>query len=240
MTHRIRSLAVAACGILCALMVTPSTAQAYSCNINRPADPYTSGHYAITSNAVSGVSGVASSILQHDPFYTAHNTTGTNVTVMLANLAATKWAQFGWFKMVVNGSIIRKSGLQYWVTGPNSYFQWFATEPTGVGIWYQVQYETSSMVYDFYYGPSKIHIWSASQYGSFVPGQYQIFGETHDWADQMPGGTGKHVTLNNSNYWTGANHTAHLVTTPINTEQYYGVSNPSTSNYQIWDKSCSS
>lgn len=80
----------------------------------------------------------------------------------------------------------------------------------------------------------------ATYTGSVTPAEYQVFGETHDWVDQMPGGTGTHVVFNNTNYFTGSGHTAHLSTSSI-TSAYsrYGHSGPSSGKYQIWETACS-
>lgn len=194
----------------------------------------TAARYAITSAAISQLTGVSASVTQYDPYYSGYNGTGTNATVMLANSTATSWAQLGWFKSKLDGGVVkREDGLQYWVSPSNNYFKWFTSQPVGNSVWYEVLYEAPT-TWNFFIGGT--YVWGAS--GSFTSDQYQIFGETHDYVDQMPGGTASHVVFLNSNYFTGSGHTAHYVASIIHTDPQFGVSHPSTARYEIWDGAC--
>ena len=190
--------------------------------------------YAITSSAESYLTGVSASITQYDPYYSGFNGTGTNATIMLANSAGTSWAQLGWFKSKLDGgSVKREDGLEFWVSPSNQYFKWFSSEPLGGSTWYEILYAAPA-TYNYFIGGN--FVWSAS--GSFNSDQYQIFGETHDYVDQMPGGAASHVVFSTATFFTGAGHSANYVTSAIHTDPQFGVSNPSTARYEIWDRAC--
>lgn len=69
-----------------------------------------------------------------------------------------------------------------------------------------------------------------------------MFGETHDRADQMPGGTGLHETFRVARYYTGSGFTAHTINSSMWTSNstWYGFSKVAAGSYDIWDKACAS
>lgn len=97
--------------------------------------------------------------------------------------------------------------------------------------WYEILEAGGN--FDFYVGGS-----SVARYSGFTPAGYQMFSETHDRADQMPGVSSNVETFRQSTYWTGANHgTQHTITGGISTDtRYYGGQNLGGGTYYGWDQ----
>lgn len=202
-----------------------------SCNPNRSHDNV--ARYVLTTGVVTGINGLSANILELDPYYSGSNGTGTNATIMLVNTTHSKWAQLGWFKSkIANGSTIkREAGLEFYLGSSQNYFQWFGSKAVQTQTWYEILYDTNK--FDFFVGGSFV-----ATYSGFTPGEYQMFGETHDLADQMPGVSSNVETFRQSIYWTGANHnTQHTITSPISTDtRYYGGQNLGGGTYYAWDR----
>lgn len=213
------------------LMLGASPAAA-SCATGRLHD--NAARYAITSSAKASLTGVSATILEYDPSYSGWNDTGTNATIMLANSAGTKWAQWGWFKSQIqtSGTTRRQVGLEFYVSASDNTFRFWPGRTVGTTTKYRI-YFTSNR-FDFYLND----VGYASYSGIPAPAQYQIFGETHDAADQMPGGYNAPATFTSAKYYTGTSHTAHTVTSSIHTDSLYGVAHPSSGRYEIWDWAC--
>jgi hypothetical protein len=202
-----------------------------SCSFNRGVDHFTA-HRVIAVQTVSGVTKVKSTISEYDPVYTAANTTGTNSTVLLSNSTST-WAQFGWFKsqIITPGVTARNSIAQMCNNcGGHPVNNWWPAQPIGNQTIYEVDYGATG--FGFYRNGQLL----ITVGPSFVPSNYQIFSETHDLQDQMPGGTVLNEFFRFSQYFSaGGWHNA----TPIGTtEPYYGYNNPLGGGYDVWDKSC--
>lgn len=197
----------------------------------------TAARYAITVANITSLTGISSSITEYDPYYSGFNGTGTNATDMLVSWSpSTRWAQLGWFKSTIDGGTTkRESGLEFYLDSSHNYFQWFPAHTVGTNTWYEILYEAPS-TFNFFIAGSFV----ASYTGSFTPTQYQVFGETHDWVDQLPGATNVHVNFVNTDYFTGASHTAHVSTSAITSgvPNQWGVAGPTAGKYQIWDKPC--
>jgi hypothetical protein len=205
-----------------------------SCNPGRtPHDG--AARYAITAATVSSLTGVSSSILEYSPYYSGFNATGTNATVLLVQQSPVqRWAQLGWFKSKIrDGTVRRESGLEFFLSSSQNYFQWWSGRQTGTSTWYEILFEAPS-TFNFFIAGTFV----ASYTGTFTPSEYQVFGETHDRVDQMPGGVNAPVTFIQTNYFTGSGHTTHIATAGISTVSYYGVSNRGGGTYWIWDKAC--
>lgn len=228
---RIRKVGIVALmlGGLLGVVGAPSTVLAYqaSCNPGRSHD--NGARRVITSGVVTGINGVSSNILELDPYYSGVNGTGTNSTIMFANQPGSQWVQLGWFKSKIDGGITkRESGMQV-VVGSN-YFVWFGSRPVQTRTWYEILYEGSS--YNFFVGGSYVATSSA-----FAPYSYQMFSETHDFADQMPGTSSNVETFTSSVYFTGSGHSqSHYMSGSMNSDSaYYGGQSLGSGTFYAWD-----
>lgn len=218
--------------VACSVLLAGASPVRASCATGRPHDD--GARYAITSSAISSLTGVSASILEYDPSYSGYNDTGTNATIMLANSAGTRWAQWGWFKSQLQtpGTTRRQVGLEFYISASDNTFEFWPGRSIGSVTKYRLYYTSSR--YDFYLND----VGYSSHTGNPAPGQYQIFGETHDAADQMPGGYNAPETFTSAKYYTSSSHTSHTVTSAIHTQSIYGADHPSSGAYEIWDWAC--
>ncbi len=184
---------------------------------------------------VSGINGVKSSILELDPFYSGMNGTGTNSTVML-NIGASKWAQLGWFKSKIDGNVVRReTGLEFFLDLAHNYWRWYGARPVQTSTEYEILFDPNNgNKFDFFVAGS---YWLS--FSGFVPTTYELFSETHDLADQMPGVASNVEVFQASGYWTGLNHANyHVMTSAISTDNdtIYGGQRPADGKYYAWDK----
>lgn len=203
-----------------------------SCAPNR--SPHDSAaRYVITAGAVSGINGLQATISHYDPYYTGVNGTGTNMTIMLLSRRTTdQWAQWGWFKSKLhNGSITRETGYEIFVSGSDNLFQFFGSEPAGSND-YRLLWSSAAQYYYFYRNGSLLDM----QPRTFVPNQYQVFGETHDRMDQMPGGSSSRAQFLGTQYRTGTTWTN--VNSAIGADPLFGGTHPTAGRYDIWDNGC--
>lgn len=188
---------------------------------------------------VTDLTGVKAEIEEYDPYYSGVNPAGTNATVMLnRRVSGNHWAQFGWWDSKIGvTNPIRRVGLEFFVSSSDNRFQFWAAQPIGQKTEYRIVYAGGG-VYEFIMSGTHLK----SEAGISTPTEIQIFGETHDRSDQMPGGSNltSRVTVTNSRYMTGATHVFHTVTNNFGTANStsYGFSNPSDGNYEMWDKAC--
>jgi hypothetical protein len=186
--------------------------------------------YAATTGGVTGITGISSSILEYDPYYTGFNATGTNASIMLTLNDISKWAQLGWMKSKIDGGVVRREVfLERFFSSSDNTFQFWPAKPLDTSTWYEILW-TSPSTWDFFVGGT----FYSRLTKTFTPQLYEVFGETHDAVDQMPGGVNKHVTFVNRQYFPGPV----FVTSSIFTNPPYAVSNPSTARYEIWDTAC--
>jgi hypothetical protein len=192
--------------------------------------------WVITTGTVSGINGVKANILELDPYYSGSNHTGTNATVMLVNTAHSKWAQLGMYKSKIqNGSTTtRQAALEFYSSQFVNIFEFFGSRSVQTQTEYEILEDNST--FDFFVaGAFK----SEKQDVYFTPGEYEMFTETHDLADQMPGVNSNPETFRQATYWTGLNHaTAHTITSTISSTdaQYYSGQNLLGGTYYAWDR----
>lgn len=233
---RARGAALASALLVFQLVVASAIPQVVlgACATGRTHD--SSARYVITAGDVSGINGISSSILEYDPNYTGVNSTGTNASVMLVGTSGgTRWAQLGWLKSKLDGGVTRREVfVEFYLSSSQNYFQFWTAKSLGSSTWYEILYGSPS-TWNFFVAGTHYKTFT----GTFTPSQYQVFGETHDYADQMPGGTSNHVTFTNTQYFTGSG-TTHWVTSSIQAVSPYGGSHPSTGRYDIWDTKCAS
>jgi hypothetical protein len=128
--------------------------------------------------------------------------------------------------------------LEFFRSPTDNNYRWFNSEPVGTFTRYAIYYNTSNGEYVFHIDGNIVDAWT----GPFNPDRYWMFGETHDWADQMPGGTNTHEVFKEAYYYTGSSLNQHTQTAPItissNKPVQWGATNPSAGRYEIWDKVC--
>jgi hypothetical protein len=188
--------------------------------------------YVITTAAANATI-MSSSILEYDPYYTAFNRTGTNASVLLVRQGTPfQWAQLGWTKHAQGGPIEREVFTEFFVSPTDNRWQFWPAEPVGTETWYQIQFAAPDR-FDFFVKGA----WRHFEAGMLPPNDVQAFGETHDWADQMPGGVNNHVRFVNTQYYAGGWVT---LTSPLTVHEpsIHAGSNPSLGRYESWDKGC--
>jgi hypothetical protein len=195
----------------------------------------TAARYVATQANITSLSGVSASITEYDPYYSGSNATGTNASFLLLG-GTGQWAQLGWAKSKITGSLSRQSYLEFFRSPTDNNFQWFGARAIGHNTAYRINY-TPPDTYDFLIDG----MWVSQWHGQFSPGTYQMFGETHDFVDQMPGGVNTHEVFSSSKYYTGSGHTSHTQTAGITNNDLplqWGGTHPSSGRYEIWDKPC--
>jgi hypothetical protein len=185
---------------------------------------------------VSGINGVKADILELSPYYSGSNHAGTLSTVMLTNDAHSKWAQLGWYKgKIQDGSTTtRQAALEWYTSSLTNIYYFFGSRAVQTQTEYEILYSGGTNGYfDFFVGG----VYKAEFYG-WTPTEYQVFSETHDRADQMPGVSSNVETFRNSTYWTGLNHsTPHTITGAVSADtRYYGGQNLGGGTYYAWDR----
>lgn len=148
---------------LLAGIASPSTALAIvgSCNPGRPHDPpNTASRFVYTATNVSGVNGVNADILELSPYYSGVNKAGTNGTVMLTKTDLSQWAQLGWYKSKIADSvnIKRQSGIEFYLSRTQNFFEWFASHPVQTQTQYQILEANNN--FDFFIAGKYVSTWS--------------------------------------------------------------------------------
>ncbi len=186
-----------------------------------------------TSGSVSGITGISSSILEKDPVYTGYNSTGTFASDRLVSWSSgAQWAQLGWTKSKLHTGVAERDVfVEFYLSVPQNYWQFWPAKTVGTSTWYEILYGSPS-TFDFYVAGTHYKTFT----GSFTPSQYQVFGETHDWEDQMPGLISSHETFVNTQYFVGS--TSYWVSSSLLYSSPFAGSHPSTGRYDIWDTAC--
>jgi hypothetical protein len=190
------------------------------------------------SGAPSNLTGVGAKIEEYSPFYSAKNNAGTNASLMLFDRNTSFgifWAQLGWSKSQIQtlGTTKRQVFVEWFFNGSPTQEFW-PGEPIGNMTKYEVYY-SSPAYYDFFM--NDVLIWSDSNFYA-APVEYQLFGETHDAVDQMPGEPTNHLAWRDPRYYVGSAYTPHTMAGSVVDEFHTGWfswSHPSTSWYYIWD-----
>jgi hypothetical protein len=181
--------------------------------------------YAGTQGSVSGVNDVASSIREYMPYVYP----GSQVSqwVMLNN-GGTEWAQVGAYQDVTTHYTFE----QHTDNSGHYYTNWWSYNGAGYNG-YEVSFNASTHVFGFYRNGSIL----TSSTQLWNPGSYQLYGETHDQSDQMPGGYNNHSVFIYATY----NHTTSVSSAAgTNQSTWYGATKVGAGDYEIWDKACPS
>lgn len=219
--------------MLVALAALPTVAGAFtgSCTPTRGHDNV--ARHVSTVGGVTGITGVAANILELDPYYSGSNHAGTNSTILLTNGPITKWAQLGWYKAKIQdpNNASRQSALEFYLSSTQNFFSFFGPKPVQTQTEYEILEDNT--YFDFFVGGTYVSEW----YG-FTPLGYQMFSETHDFTDQMPGTSSNVETFRQSRYYTGVDHSGyHTITGAITSEggTAYGYQNQGSGTYYVWD-----
>jgi hypothetical protein len=177
--------------------------------------------------------GVYSYADEYDPYFTGHDNAGTLMSVMLDYWPY--WGQVGWIKKNFGGVQQRQIFVEHVDGWGNNFWQYWAPKPVGNSTQYKIIFNPSNKHFTYYAGGSVLTDLGAN----FNPSRWEIFGETHDKADQFPGGYNIHarfriskVLLYGQSTWANATGAPH---------HYSGVndaSHPYTGEYDVWDIAC--
>lgn len=157
------------------------------------------------------------------------------MSVMLA-YNATYWGQFGWNKHKSGSTFVREIFQEHRDGMGNDFWNTWA----GKTVWTSTNYEIT-------YNPSNKHLdyfVNGSQYSdlgtNWTPNNYQVFSETQDLADQMPGNVTSHallastyVSLHGISGWSApSGDTVHFYS-PTSYATKVGAN-----EYDTWDTNC--
>ena len=178
---------------------------------------------------------VQAQIEEYDVIYTANNGAGTNMSVMLAGSGLSRWDQIGWYEMKKygNGTVGRYIAEEF---EPGANWQYWPARPIGALTTYKLTFDPLGKVYRAFV--------NGTQYSSHAsvsfPVSYQIMGETHDIADQMPGGLADTAQILAPQYQRVGLIGWQSVTGSMGNPRpsTFGVRNLSP-GYEIWDQRCS-
>lgn len=177
--------------------------------------------------------GAKADILEYAPF--AEEGSEVSAWTML-QVGGTRWAQVGWYRSKDGGAYTRSVFTQY----TNDSGQWltnfWAAQPLGTRTTYQTDYVT---------GPARVRMLRGgnlliSAAVSWVPDNFQMYGETHQKGDQMAGGTLGHEVFENTYYSVTNSSSWSSLTSSVgvNVPAWYGATKVNTIRFEIWDKSC--
>jgi len=214
------------------LLSAPSPAFA-SCNPGRAV-------FAVTNMAGTSVSpsttptGIMSNIDEYSPYVSVNSV--STAWVML-DRDGTWYAQVGWWRRYISPGVFKRVAFsQYYLPGLGMVTREGTTHAVGTSTAYKVTYDTGTQIMRMYDGTTVLD----SATTTAVPNNDQVFGETKNHDDQMPGGTGAHVKFLYTYEQHSPSITWYTVNTPAQTVAPYGASHPSAGRYDIWDTGCSS
>jgi hypothetical protein len=176
---------------------------------------------------------------EKDALYTGANSLGPLMSVMLDDYG-TMWAQLGWlYHKYPGGTIAREIFVEHVDGFGNNSWDFWAGMPVGTTTTYMITYDPSIGRFNYYVNGSSYAGLNSNT--AYRPARWEIFGETHDAADQTPGGTSIHarfrsaqVRLYGSSTWSAANGTVHSMGQPDN------EASGSSGSFDIWDWQCAS
>ncbi len=182
--------------------------------------------------------GVRVDTLEYSPYVNE----GSEVTawVMLVRLAGTPnlYAQVGWYRSKDSGVYDRSVFIQYTLSDGEKYTQHFPPATVGTYTTYKVDWSASTNTFRFFQEANVLR----SAFLLWDPDTYEIYGETHQYGDQMPGGTGSHMVFDNTVYSVQGNSDWWGLGSPAGTNQdnWYGADRIDSSRYEVWDRACAS
>lgn len=173
---------------------------------------------------------VRSDIEEYSPFVEIGPV--TSAWVMLYR-GGTKWAQMGWWKET-NARFM----FVQWTDDSGHWFTELLDDfPVGTFSTYEVNYNPGPS--EFVFQVDNSNYWYVSP-TLWQPNALAAKGESHNYTDQMPGGTQAPMWLDRVQYTTGGQWinigTAAVATDP----NKHGALKSSNQLYKIWDKACNS
>jgi hypothetical protein len=160
-----------------------------SCNPGRsPANgTYQAGTVGVTNPYPIAVK---ADIEEYDPYVSGDSGIGTSMSVMLAN-GGTYWAQLGWNKHKAGSGYVREVFAEQIDGYGNNIWQTWSGRTVGTYTNYEITFDQSNHHYQYYVAGTEYQSIGAS----WTPNNFQIFSETQDKADQMPGGYNTHAVF---------------------------------------------
>lgn len=154
---------------------------------------------------------------------------------MLANSSSSKWGQLGWQKRSSSGHEIfieNNNGA-----GSNDWMH-FAGKPIGSRTTYKITFDSTAKRLNYYVNGM---LYAGLGAVAWTPASYQIFGETHNRLDQMPGGRNAHAKFLNTYYTASATWSPWFsLTTGVSHADTAGAVRVNSVDYEIWDLVCGS
>lgn len=152
---------------------------------------------------------------------------------LVFNTTSDRYAQDGW---VVDPYLGLQEVFTEYVNSSGDNVATYYDFPVGASTTYTVLYNyPSSGMVTFEAAGSEL----AQVSVDFTPNAGQVMGEIHNYADQMPGGTGNHEEMTGGGiYYSGGWHA--FSGSAYNSGSYFGNSIKSTTRVDIWDPKCSS
>jgi hypothetical protein len=225
-TPRRVTILTAAVLALSATLPTPVFA---SCNPGRQSQVFAG--FAGTQRTPGGVPrAVETQIEEYSPFISG--TSEVSAWNMLNN-GGSKWSQVGWLK---DNDGSRWTFIQ-WTDNTGHWFTNFYS-PSALGSTpnYQTIYNVETTDWIWEKNSQVLHTANAL----WAPATIQIYGETHNRADQMPGGFNNHNTFKEAHYTFGAGWLNMASAAGVNDGAIYGAVKVNNEWYEIWDKACGS
>ena len=220
-----RRISAAVAGAL--FLATPSATLA-ACDPNRA--PAGGALFAGTQRTpVSWPRAVRTGIREYSPY--VEGASAVMAWNMLNN-GGTKWSQTGWWKDN-NG---RWTFVQ-WTDNAGNWFTEFRTaEIIGSTPNYETIYNVQTTDWIWKRNNAILHTANAL----WQPKTVQIYGEVHNRADQMPGGTQYHVLFLNAQWIpnTGTTWLAMASSAGATDPTIHGALKFDNTRYEIWDKAC--
>jgi hypothetical protein len=238
--HRI-SGSLAAAILSLSVLFTGSAQPAFACNPGRPVSSSPAGFAGTQRNSLTGLYGVKATLEVYPDSYVQGSGPRSWVWDMLTRPKNSStgweyWAQAGWATLREPGWIYPPVGFVSWTDDAGHYYvldDWNAA--TG-DTWY-TYWAPSSKRFSFFRNSTLMK----EVAGGWTPKGIQLYGETHNTNNQMPGDTNNHVTMSNAYYILQGETSWRTFASAAgsNNDAWYGTSKISNSKYEIWDRYCS-
>lgn len=215
-----------------ALVAVPRAALA-SCDPPRAFDN-SQWFWAGTSSFPAGLEGVKADIEEYSPYVSVNSV--STAWVMLAK-NTTRYAQVGWWRRYLSpGVFSRKTMIQWTDDAGQAFTQEYPAHTIGTFTTYKVLYDPATDTFSLWDGTTLLY----SHFYAWVPNNFEIFGETHNRDDQMPGGTQAHLDFNQTFVKLGANWYSPGSSASATDPTIHGALLAHPTDYDIWDKACTS
>lgn len=220
---------------------SPALADHSGANCTLPSSHNNTAYQAAANQTVSPwAGGVESTELEYDAYYSGSNWTGTNGSVLLVKFGSpTSWTQLGWaeWRLRTSGNAPGRQVFSqtYADNGAVNYINGWPAKPVGSYSTYRLLNTTGTWVYFYVNGSYYLDVGL-----DYTPTTAEVLAETHDQADQFPGGTNSKMRFTQTYYRAGSDTTWYGFTAaPFTTG---GGSWPhitkTSAEYDTWDSRC--